>query len=90
MFVHPFPDTVLAQPNLELLKTAPVTPVYKVSVIIPGRRDLGAVHNPDREPQVGDTIVLKQEKFRIMDIVELMPPRKNFIYLQAACRPVAS
>lgn len=90
MFVYQSSETLFEQRSLEMLDAAPVTPIYRVSLVIPGRRDIGAVKNPAQEPQVGDTVVLRQEEFRIMDIVELMPPRENFIYLQATCQPVAS
>lgn len=90
MFIYHSPDTVLEQRSPERLRVAPVTPIYRVSVIVPGRRDIGAVQHPAQEPQLGDKVVLRQEEFRIMDIVELMPPRENFIYLQATCQPIAS
>lgn len=89
MFVNYFPDTVLEQRNLGILNVSWLTPLYKVSVVVPGRRDIGGIQNPDQEPQVGDAVVLGQEEYRIVDIVELMPPRKNFIYLQATCQLVA-
>ena len=89
MFVHHEPDTLLEQHHLEI-PTAPwVTSLYRVSVVVPGRRDLGGIQNLDQKPQVGDMVVLRQEKYKIVETVELMPPRKNFIYLQATCHPVA-
>lgn len=89
MFVNYYLDTVLEQRNLEILNVPWLTPLYRVSVVIPGRRDIGSIQNLIQEPQVGDALVLGQEDYKIVDIVELMPPRKNFIYLQATCQPAA-
>ncbi len=89
MFVNYYLDTVLEQRNLEILNVPWLTPLYKVSVVVPGRRDIGSIQNLIQEPQVGDALVLGQEDYKIVDIVELMPPRENFIYLQATCQPAA-
>lgn len=61
---------------------------YKVSIVVPGRRDIGGIQNLEREPKAGDIIVLGKEKFEIIDLAELMPPRGDFAYLHAVCRPV--
>jgi hypothetical protein len=61
---------------------------YKLSIVVPGRRDVGGIQNLDKEPQVGDKLLLGREEYEIMSIVELMPPRGNFVYLHATCRPV--
>jgi len=62
--------------------------IYKLSIVVPGRRDIGGIQNLDKEPKARDIIVLGREEYRIMDIVELMPPRGNFVYLHAICQPV--
>jgi hypothetical protein len=61
---------------------------YKLSVVVPGRRDVGGIQNLDKEPQIGDILVLGREEYEIINVVELMPPRGNFVYLHATCRPV--
>jgi hypothetical protein len=61
---------------------------YKVSIVVPGRRDIGGIQNLEQEPKPGDTIVLGTEKYEIVELVELMPPRGNFVYLHATCRPI--
>lgn len=87
MFVNQSFETVLEQRNPAILNRSWVTPIYKVSVVIKGRRDIGEIQNLDHKPEVGDTVVLGQEKYRIVNIVELMPSWKNSIYLQATCKP---
>ena len=61
---------------------------YKVSFLVPGRRDIGSIENMDHLPQVGDRVELKGEQFVIVEVVELMPPRGDFAYLHATCKPV--
>jgi hypothetical protein len=62
--------------------------IYKLSIVVPGRRDIGGIQNLDKEPKPGDIVVLGKEAYKIIDIVELMPPRGNFIYLHVTCQPV--
>jgi hypothetical protein len=61
--------------------------VYKLSIVVPGRRDIGGILNLEKEPRSGDIVVLGREKYKIFDLVELMPPRGNFVYLHAVCQP---
>ena len=60
--------------------------IYKVSIVVPGRRDIGGIQNLDRKPKVGDVLLLGNDRFEIRELVELMPPRGNFVYLHATCR----
>ena len=62
--------------------------VYKLSIVVPGRRDIGGILNLEKEPKAGDLVLLGQEEYKIADLVELMPPRGNFVYLHAVCQPV--
>ncbi len=62
--------------------------IYKLSIVVPGRRDIGGIQNTDKEPRVGDTVILGPDKYEIIDIVELMPPRGDFVYLHTVCRPL--
>ncbi len=61
--------------------------IYKVSFLVPGRRDAGGIENLDHRPKVGDRVELSGETFRIVEVVELMPPRGDFAYLHATCEP---
>jgi hypothetical protein len=61
--------------------------IYKLSIVVPGRRDIGGIQNMEKEPKTGDIIVLGREEYKIIDLVELMPPRGNFVYLHAICQP---
>jgi len=61
---------------------------YKLSIVVPGRRDVGGIQNLDEKPEPGDIITLGKEDFEIINVAELMPPRGDFAYLHAICRPV--
>ena len=61
---------------------------YKLSIVVPGRRDVGGIQNMEEEPKPGDVIKLGKEEFEIVDVAELMPPRGDFAYLHATVRPV--
>jgi hypothetical protein len=60
--------------------------IYKISVVVRGRRDIGGIQNLEEEPKVGDILLLGNDRFEIQELVELMPPRGNFVYLHAMCR----
>ena len=60
--------------------------IYKISIVVQGRRDIGGIQNLEEEPKVGDILLLGNDRFEIKELVELMPPRGNFVYLHAMCR----
>jgi hypothetical protein len=62
--------------------------IYKVSFVVPGRRDIGGIQNIDREPKPGDRVRIGNQTFEVVDVTELMPPRGDFAYLHATCKPV--
>jgi hypothetical protein len=63
--------------------------IYKVSFVVPGRRDVGGIQNIDREPKPGDRVRIGNLTFEVVEVTELMPPRGDFAYLHATCKPVA-
>jgi hypothetical protein len=62
--------------------------IYKVSFVVPGRRDVGGIQNIDREPKAGDRVRIGHQIFEVIEVTELMPPRGDFAYLHATCKPV--
>lgn len=64
--------------------------MYKVSIVVPGRRDVGGIQNMNKEPKPGDIIRLGNEKYEIIEVAELMPPRGDFAFLHATCKPASS
>ncbi|MBN1311569.1 MAG: hypothetical protein JXB30_09130 [Anaerolineae bacterium] len=62
--------------------------IYKVSYVVVGGEDPGAIANVDKPPQVGDRVTLGSHEFEIVEILELMPPRGEFSFLHATCKMV--
>jgi hypothetical protein len=61
---------------------------YKVSIVILGPEHSGAIVNLSEMPQVGQRVKVGDEEVEIVEIMELMPPRGDFHFLHATCRPV--
>jgi len=59
--------------------------IYKVSYVVVGGEHPGAIANVDQPPRIGDTVVLGKLEFRIVEVLELMPPRGQFSFLHATC-----
>ena len=64
--------------------------IYKVSFVVPGRRDVGGIQNIDQEPKPGDRVRIGNQTFEVVEVTELMPPRGDFAYLHATCKPASS
>lgn len=63
--------------------------IYKVSLMVPKRRDLSVIQNMTQRPQIGDRVRVGEQTLEITEVIELMPPRGEFAYLHATCRLVA-
>lgn len=64
------------------------TTFYKVSYVVVGMDHPGAIMNVDDEPQSGDEIEIDGRLFRVMEVMDLMPPVGNFSFLHATCEYV--
>jgi hypothetical protein len=62
--------------------------IYKVSYVVVGEPHPGKIVNLDTPPQVGDQIELDNAMFEVVEVIDLAPPRGDFAYLHATCRPV--
>lgn len=62
--------------------------IYKVSFVVVGKAHPGAILNMDAPPHVGDRVQLGGEQFEVIEVIELIPPRGDFAYFHATCRPV--
>jgi len=62
--------------------------IYKVSYVVIGRPHPGTIVNQDTPPRTGDQVKLDSEMFEVVEVVDLIPPRGDFAYLHATCRPV--
>jgi len=62
--------------------------IYKVSYVVVGKPHLGTIVNLDAPPRVGNRIRLNNELVLITEVIDLIPPRGEFVYLHATCVPV--
>jgi hypothetical protein len=60
--------------------------IYKVSYVVTGGEHPGAIQNDEKPPKVGDIVTLGKHQFKVLDVVELMPPRGGFAFLHATCQ----
>jgi len=63
--------------------------IYKVSYVIVGIDHPGMILNQGEMPQKGETIQLGDNKFEVIEVLELVPPRGDFHYIHVTCRPAA-
>ena len=61
--------------------------IYKVSYVVVGGSHPGAIINQDTPPGMGEQIELNGERFEIVEVIELLPPRDDIAYLHATCTP---
>jgi hypothetical protein len=61
---------------------------YKVSIVILGYEHTGAIVNLNEMPQVGQRVKVGEAEVEIVEVMELMPPRGDFHFLHATCRPI--
>lgn len=64
--------------------------IYKVSFVVQGGSHPGGIQNLDERPEAGDILALGNETFQIVEVMEIIPPRGDFAYLHATCKPVAN
>ena len=62
--------------------------IYKVSFVVQGGTHPGGIQNLDERPKEGDILTLGNQQFEIVEVMEIIPPRGDFAYLHATCRPI--
>lgn len=62
--------------------------IYQVSYVVTGGGHPGTIMNQEERPEVGDRVEFASETFEIVEVLEIIPPRGNFAYLHATCKPV--
>ena len=64
--------------------------IYRVSYMVQGKvrgdRHPGLTRDEDQPPEVGSEVELAGERFRIIELQELIPPMGGFSFLHATCR----
>jgi len=64
--------------------------IFKVSYVVTGIKHPGAIMNQSKRPDIGDHVTIGDDTFIITEVFDLIPPRGNFHYIHASCKPVIS
>lgn len=64
--------------------------VYKVSYVVLGGTHPGGITNTESKPKPGDQVTLGKEKYTVVEVIPLIPPRGDFDYLHVTLKPVKS
>ncbi len=62
--------------------------IYKVSYVIIGNDNPGTILNQEKMPEVGEVVQLGEKSYKVIEVLELVPPRGEFHYIHVTCRPV--
>jgi hypothetical protein len=63
--------------------------IYKVSYVVQGGKFPGGIKNQMEKPEVGSTVLIGPNRFEVVEVYEMMPPRDDFQFLHATVRPIA-
>lgn len=61
--------------------------MFKVSYVIVGVDHPGAILTQSVAPKPGDVVKLQKQEFEIIEVFDIVPPRGEFHFLHATCRP---
>ena len=62
--------------------------VCKVSYVVRGSDHPGGIINLTHQPVIGEKIRIGETLLEVLEVVELMPPRREFHYIHATCKIV--
>lgn len=62
--------------------------IYKVSYVVLGGEHPGAIANVEERPKVGDPVTIGPNHFRVLEVMDLMPPRGEFGFLHVTLEVV--
>jgi hypothetical protein len=62
--------------------------IYKVSYVIVENDHPGTILNQENIPKKGEQITLGANLYEVIEVFELVPPRGEFHYIHATCRPL--
>jgi len=64
--------------------------IYKVSYVVQSGEYPGSIKNEDKEPKVGDHVMVGPIECEVVEIHQIMPPRGDFLFLHATVVPIES
>ena len=65
-----------------------MTKQFKVSYVVLGGKHSGAIVNAENKPEIGDKVRLGGTEFKVVEVVDLLPPRGDFRYLHVTVQPI--
>jgi len=60
--------------------------IYKVSYVIKGSDHPGGIVNLDKKPVEGEMLQISGLSLRVVEVIELIPPRGDFYYIHTTCK----
>lgn len=60
--------------------------IYKVSYVVQGGGHPGAIVNEEKKPEVGQRVMLGNQEFQVVEVVDLMPARGDFNFLHVTVK----
>ena len=61
--------------------------IWKVSYVVKGSSQAGGIINLNHAPAVGEVLKIGDDYLEILEALELIPPRGEFHYIHATCKP---
>ena len=62
--------------------------IYKVSYVVKGEPESGAILSQRTKPEVGKKVILHGRRYKIAEVIELMPPVDNVAFLHVTLTPL--
>ena len=63
---------------------------YKVSYVVSDKEHPPTMVNIGKPPQVGERVQLGSGTFEVVEVLQPMPPKGEFCFLQATCRSIGN
>jgi len=60
--------------------------VWKVSYVVKGSELPGGIINLNHNPETGEILTIGGVNLEILEVFELIPPKRDFHYVHATCR----
>lgn len=60
--------------------------IFKVSYVIKGSDYPGGIINLSNRPVEGETLQVSDLNLKVLEVIELMPPRGDFYYYHVTCQ----
>jgi hypothetical protein len=60
--------------------------VWKVSYVVKGSDQAGGIVNLDHDPVAGEILELGEIRLEILEVLELIPAKRDFHYVHVTCQ----